>query len=209
MSKRIYILDPGHGGINPSTRQYVTAGKRSPVWSDGSVYYEGVGNREIAKLVGESLKALGISYDFTVRPDVWTDVALTTRAKAADNHIAKSGKKGVMISIHSNGASVASANGFEVFTSPGQTSSDPFADIAFKALKDEFPELKERSDISDGDLDKEAKFTVLTTTKCPAILIESMFHTNEKECKILMSAPGKKRVARAIVAAIQKMELYD
>lgn len=207
MSKRIYILDPGHGGINPQTGLYVTSGKRSPIWPDGSVYYEGVGNREIAKLVGESLKALGISYDFTVRPEVWTDVALTTRAKAADNHIAKSGKKGVMISIHSNGVENQTAHGFEVFTSPGQTSSDKFADIAFLALKDEFTELRPRADTTDGDFDKEAKFTVLTETKCPAILIESMFHTNQKECKILLSLEGKKRIAKAIVSAIQKMEL--
>lgn len=207
MSKRIYILDPGHGGINPQTGQYVTSGKRSPIWSDGSVYYEGVGNREIAKLVGESLKALGISYDFTVRPEVWTDVALHTRTLAADNHIAKSGKPGLLISIHSNGAAVESAHGFEVFTSPGQTASDKFADIAFLAMKQEFPELTQRPDTSDGDYDKEEKLTVLTASKCPAILIESMFHTNQKECKMLMSSEGKKRVARAIVTAIQKMEL--
>lgn len=206
MSKRIYILDPGHGGINPTTGEYVTEGKRSPVWSDGSVYYEGVGNREIALLVGQKLKKKGISYAYTVHPKVWTDVPLRTRAKAADNHISKSGKKGVLISIHSNGFHDPSANGFEVFTSPGQTASDKFADIMYRAFQIDFSAHKMRPDMSDGDYDKEAKFTVLTASKCPAILIETMFHTNERECRILMSQDGKERIAQAIFEGILQME---
>ena len=42
----IVILDNGHGGIHPTTNQYVTAGKRSPKFDDGSVLYEGVNNRD-------------------------------------------------------------------------------------------------------------------------------------------------------------------
>lgn len=206
MSKRIYILDPGHGGLDPLTGKYVTAGKRSPVWSDGSFYYEGVGNREIARLVGEQLAKLGISFNYTVLPTDHRDVALTKRANTADNSIYRSGKKGVLISIHSNGVSNPTAHGFEVFTSPGQTASDKFADVAFHSLQQEFKELSPRPDFTDGDSDKEAKFTVLTASKCPAILIESMFHTNEKECRILMSYNGKQRIANAIVKAIQEME---
>lgn len=204
MSKRIYIIDPGHGGVNPNTGIYVTAGKRSRVWSDGSVYYEGQGNREIAQLVISELKRKGVSYGLTV--DCYTDLGLTKRARKADRLISESGKPGVLISIHSNGVSNPSAHGYEVFTSPGQTSADPFAEIMFEAIGAEFPELRARPDYSDGDADKEAKFTVLTKTKCPAILLESMFHTNEAECKILMSSSGKVRIAKAIVQAILKME---
>lgn len=206
MSKRIYILDPGHEGVNPATGQYVTPGKRSPIWSDGSVYYEGVGNREIVKLIAEMLKKEGISYDFTVRPEDWKFKGLTARANQADALLKKANKPGVLISIHSNGVTNEKANGYEVFTSPGQTASDKFADIAFLAIKAEFPELNQRADLSDGDFDKEEKFTILTASKCPAILIESMFHTNERECRILMSLEGKKRVAKAVVNAILRME---
>lgn len=206
MSKRVYILDPGHGDIDPNTGRYVTAGNRSPVWSDGSVYYEGQGNRAIAKIVGRELSKLGIKYGFTVPIDSFHDLGRTTRANNANKLVTESGIPGVLISIHSNGFSDPAAHGYEVFTSPGQTSADPLAEIMFCSIGEEFPELRPRPDYTDDDSDKEAKFTVLMKTKCPAILIESMFHTNEAECRILMSCKGKKRIAKAIVKAIQKME---
>ena len=34
-SKYVWLLDAGHGGINPDTGEYVTPGKRSPVWQKG------------------------------------------------------------------------------------------------------------------------------------------------------------------------------
>lgn len=206
MSEKTYILDGGHGLINPLTKEYVTPGKRSGILPDGSVYYEGVGNRDIAVRVAAGLKKLNFSFDFTVRPEIWTDVALHTRAKAADNLIAKSGKPGVLISIHSNGFTDPLANGYEVFTSPGQTASDKYADVAFAAFKEDFPDLKPRPDMSDGDVDKEAKFAILLLTKCPAILIESMFHTNPKEVAILNSGSGRQRIANTIIKAIQRMD---
>lgn len=207
MSKRVYILDPGHGGIDPKTGKYVTSGKRSPIWSDGKQYFEGVGNREIVKLIAEGLEKLNISYSFTVCPNDFNDVSLSQRCYLTHLAIKKKNKPGVLISIHSNGHSNEAANGFEVFTSSGQTASDKFADVLFKSFKDEFPELKQRTDTSDGDFDKEAKFTVLTGTRCPAILLESMFHTNERECRILMSKEGQQRIANSVIKAIQEMEL--
>ena len=204
MSKRTYILDPGHGGINPATGQYVTTGKRSPKWADGSVYYEGVGNRQIAELIGSKLKALNIDFAYTVTPSDWTDVSLSTRVHRANLLVAK--KECVLISIHSNAAASSQAHGFEVFTSPGQTNSDALATILYKEFGAAFPELKGRSAMQDGDPDKEELFTMIAGPKCPAMLIETMFHTNEKECKILMSDQGRIRIAQAIVNAIQKME---
>ena len=51
MSKFIWLLDSGHGGLDPDTGKYVTPGKRSPVWNDGSQYFEGVGNRDIVRRI--------------------------------------------------------------------------------------------------------------------------------------------------------------
>lgn len=204
MSKNTYILDPGHGGINPTTWQYVTAGKRSPKWPDGSVYYEGVGNRQIAELVGQELRKRNIDFAYTVTPSDWTDVSLGTRVQRANMLAAKT--PCVLISIHSNAAASSQANGFEVFTSPGQTKSDPLATVLFDEFGKAFPELNGRKNLQDGDPDKEELFTMVAGPKCPAMLIETMFHTNEKECKILMSETGRKRIAQAIVNAIIKME---
>lgn len=207
MSKRVYILDPGHGGINPNTGEYVTPGKRSPRWSDGTILYEGVSNRNIAKKVGEKLKALGIEFAYTVTPTEWQDVSLATRVQRANALAAK--KSAVFISIHSNAGptSPSTANGFEVYTTPGETKSDEYATIFFNEFEKEFPELKARKDMSDGDPDREAHFYVIKGANCPAFLIESMFYTNEKECKLLMKPETEARIASVIVTTIQKIEL--
>ena len=67
----IWLLDAGHGGINPSTGEYVTPGKRSPVWQKGllnmSQYYEGVGNRQIVDKIAAALDILKIPYFKIVR----------------------------------------------------------------------------------------------------------------------------------------------
>lgn len=203
-SNRVYVLDPGHGGINPKTGKYVTSGKRSPEWSDGTIYYEGVGNREIASKVGRNLKALGIAFAYTVVPSDFVDVSLSERVNRV-NLLHKT-KKCVLISIHSNAAKDRSAKGYEVFTSPGQTTSDSLATILFKEFSKIFKQLKGRTAFQDGDPDKEAKFTMVAGPKCPAMLIETMFHTNETECKILLSEEGKEKIATAITNAIVEME---
>ena len=74
----IYILDAGHGGIDENG-DYLTAGKRSPVWHDGKIYYEGEGNRLIVEGIAEKLDKLGIEYHVLV-PEV-EDVALWERVK--------------------------------------------------------------------------------------------------------------------------------
>jgi len=206
-SKNIYILDPGHGGINPATGKYVTAGKKSPVWPDGSIFYEGVGNREIAARTGALLKAAGIDFCYTVTPSDWQDVSLTERCKRAD--LVQKKKPAVLISIHSNAGPNGDrkAHGFEVFTSPGQTGSDQIASIFFNEMKTAFPELTGRPMMGDGDPDKEEKFTMICRPKCRAILIESMFYTNQVECKMLMDPKVQDRIAQVILKTIKKVEL--
>lgn len=199
MSRRVYILDAGHGGINPSTGSYVTGGKRSPLWTDGTIYYEGVGNRQIVALVIAKLQHLGLEHAVTVSPENYEDVGLSARCRIANDIHRSSGKRAVFISVHSNAAESPSGQGFEVFTSPGATSSDGYAKIWLEEHGKAFPALRNRGY-------KEADFTVITKTECPAILIETMFHTNESECRILMSEAGRCRIADAIVSTILRIE---
>ncbi len=202
MSKYYYILDPGHGGLIDNV--YQTSGKRSPIWSDGTQYFEGVGNRQIAKKVGDQLKKLDIDYTYTVDPSNGKDVSLGTRINFV-NKFPSSNK--VLISIHSNGASVESANGFEIFTSAGQTKSDTIATVIFEEFEKEFKESKFRKDTSDGDVDKENPLYITGKSNCPAVLLECFFMTNEKECKeILMTEEGQNRIVKCIVQAICRLE---
>lgn len=206
-SKLTYILDPGHGGINPATGQYVTPGKRSPKLENGSVYFEGVGNRQIAKRVADKLRELNIKFAFTVSPSDWQDTGLSTRVNRANALHATT--PCVLISIHSNasgnGSTFHAGQGYEVFTSPGQTTSDTYANIWFEEMRKEFPTMKGRSDLRDGDHDKEERFTMLGT-RCPAILVEMAFHTNRAEVDLLRIPEGQERLANVIVRTIQRIE---
>lgn len=208
MSKFVWLLDPGHGGIDPKTKEYVTPGKRSPKFKDGSVLYEGVIMRNIVKYIGEMLTMLKIDFHYVVNPTNFKDVDLNQRVKFC-NSMGRT-TSCVVISVHSNahgdGSKFTDANGFEVFTSEGDTKSDKLAEVFINEYKKQLPNIKLRSDLTDKDLDKEANFAMVSKTISPAILIETAFHTNEKEALFLKSAEGQKKIASAIVEGIKKIE---
>lgn len=204
-NKPLVILDAGHGGLDPVNGNYVTSGKRSPIWPDGSVYYEGVGNRKIVKVASDLLLEKGIDTVFTVDPENHLDVSLSKRVKIANKHYLDSNKNAFLISVHSNGYKKESAHGTEVFTSHGETKSDKVATSWMQEFKSMFPEIRQRTDFDDNDIDKEAKFTIIHKTLCPAILIESMFHTNYKESKMLMDPLVRKRIAKVICNTVEKV----
>lgn len=198
MGRFLWILDPGHGGVLDN--EYQTKGKRSPIWDDGTQYFEGEGNRNIATRVGDRLHELDIDYVFTVEPHDPTDVSLSARV-AFCNKLNYKHKIGV--SIHSNGHDNPNAQGWEIFTSKGETTSDKIATIFYNRFMDKFPDRRFRKDTKDGDPDKEANFYILRKTTCPFILLENFFHTNEYECKnILMTEEGQDKIVRAIVESI-------
>jgi N-acetylmuramoyl-L-alanine amidase len=194
MSKPIIILDNGHGMETP--------GKRSPVWSDGKQLFEYEFNRDIVRRIEGALNERGIA-NVVLVPE-WNDIPLTDRVKRA-NEIAKGNKGGaILISVHAN---AGGGTGWEVYTSPGQTKADPLATILYNEAEKEFaPDCwKMRADHSDGDPDKESNFYILTKTSCPAMLSENFFMDTEKDCRFIMSAEGRQRVANVHVRAIEKM----
>lgn len=208
MSKFVWLLDPGHGGIDPKTKSYVTAGKRSPKFKDGSILYEGVAMRNIVKYIGQMLSMLKIDFHYVVDPTNYKDVNLNKRVTFC-NEMNKNAKC-IVISVHSNahgnGSAFTDANGFEIFTSKGDTNSDKIAEIFITEYKKALPNLKLRSDVSDGDHDKEENFAMTKLTNCPSILIETAFHTNLTEATLLASTEGQKQIANAIVQGIKKVE---
>jgi N-acetylmuramoyl-L-alanine amidase len=198
----IVLLDNGHGGL--LNGEYQTPGKRSPVWDDGSQLFEGEFNRAIVARIIESLTALKIPY-ISIVPEI-RDIKLATRIKRA-NDIKEASC--FYLSIHSN---AGGGSGFEVFTSPGETKSDKIATIFGEEFNKTFPDKKLRADYSDGDLDKEESFAVITKTRMPAILTENFFMDNEKECKeILLSKYGRDLIAEFHVNAILRVkdEIYE
>lgn len=192
--KPIVLLDNGHGKE--------TAGKRSPVWSDGSQLFEWEFNRDIVRRIAEKLEADGIPYRVLVPEE--NDISLTERARRANEYAKEFNGKAYVLSIHAN---AGGGTGWEVYTSPGQTPSDAIATVFFEEAGREFvPDgWRMRSDYSDGDPDKEANFAILTKTTCPAVLTENFFMDTEKDCRFIMSEDGRERIANMHVAAIKRV----
>lgn len=182
------LLDFGHG-VN-------TPGKRSPITADGRQLMEFESNRRIGHIVARKLDKKGISNEIIVHE--LFDVKLSQRV-ARVNHIAlRHGVKNcLLLSLHSN---AGGGTGFEFFTSPGKTMSDEYAEIfCEEAAELGFPV---RTDTTDGDKDKEANFTMITDTLCPAILVENLFMDTDKDLEFLLSEDGPEKIADYIVKAI-------
>ena len=202
-SNYLWILDNGHGGMIDGV--YQTPGKRSPVWPDGTQLFEGEFNRAIVDRLVKMCQANNILHVNLV--DTQEDISLSDRVKTA-NQIAKSSPhKCIYVSMHANGFSDESANGWEVYTSPGETKSDGIATILFEKAVREFKGEYMRKSTSDGDPDKESNFYVLVNTTMPAILSENFFMTNYDNChKYLLSEEGRDRIAKIHFEMILQVE---
>ena len=193
-----FIFDNGHGGIIDGV--YQTKGKRSPVWPDKRILYEGEFNRAVVNRLIKKMCEKGYPHKNLV--DTQVDTPLKKRTDAA-NILYKENKNCIYLSVHAN---AGGGTGYEVFTSPGQTNSDKYAEQFIEEFGKEFPELKLRTDIKDGDHDKEERFWVLVETKMPSVLIECAFmDTLNPDCELLMSETGRDRMANAIFKGIERV----
>lgn len=131
------------------------------------------------------------------------DVSLAMRVQTA-NAIYALDKRAMYLSVHGN---AGGGSGWEVWTSVGQTRSDRIATVFYTAMQKEFPGMKYRPDMADGDFDKESNFYVLKNTDMPAILTENFFmDTLNPDCELMMSAEGVRRIAKAHFDAIMDIE---
>lgn len=187
----IIILDNGHG--------LETLGKRSP---DG-VFREYRWCRDFVKLLKSRLEYWGYKVIELVPEE--EDISLTARANRA-NEIYTLHNNCILISIHNNAAGDGSkwynATGWEAWTTPGNTRSDRLAEILYEEA--ELKGLRTRKDLSDLDADKEANFTILTKTKCPAVLTENMFMDSKKDLEFLNSEDGVKTLIDIHLNAVRR-----
>lgn len=198
------FLDAGHGGLDKSGK-YVTAPSKqfqhsNGVFHNGGWFYEGVWNRTLTNRVAAKLDERGINR--IIVSHEYVDIALQYRVDMA-NWYQKNFKRGVFISNHSNASGSGAARGFEVYTTPGVTASDKVAELHWNNVKELMGDrIRYRSDSSDGDHDKEARFFVLTRTSMAAILVEHLFFDNEEDAKLLMDDEIVERFAEAQVRTI-------
>ncbi|MEL6655824.1 MAG: N-acetylmuramoyl-L-alanine amidase [Bacteroidota bacterium] len=200
----LVFLDAGHGGLD-ADGNYVTAPSKQFKHSSGTFhkdgwFYEGVFNRTLTNRVAQKLRDLSIPY-YMVSHE-YKDIHLSYRVDLA-NWYAKKVRKSLYISNHAN-AGGGRARGYEVFTSPGATKSDQVATLHWDNVKELLGDRisRYRSDTSDGDVDKEQRFFVLTRTSMPAILVEHLFFDNLEDAKLLMDDEIVERFAEAQVRTI-------
>lgn len=169
--------------------------------------------RDIAAGVVKRLQAQGFDAELLVPEE--RDVPLTERAARANAWCARLGAENVcLVSIHNNalgnGSRWMTARGWEAWTTKGQTRGDKLADCLYDAARRYLPAgTKIRTDMTDGDRDKEADFTVLRRTKCPAVLTENLFQDNREDVDFLLSPEGREAIVRLHVDGIKAyVKLY-
>ena len=189
---KIILFDNGHGQETP--------GKRSPLWKDGRQLFEWEFNRDLVRRIILKCYNAGIRAVKLVPEE--SDVLLKERCKRANMWYDRCNGNCIVVSIHAN---AGGGTGFEVYTSPGQTKADEIATALIEQLQKDFPEIKMRKDVADGDPDKEAAFYILKHTKAPAILAENLFMDNEADCQLLMTEDFRDKLADSYVSFLKTL----
>ncbi|MGL4736180.1 MAG: N-acetylmuramoyl-L-alanine amidase family protein [Cellulosilyticaceae bacterium] len=191
--KYLVILDAGHG--------MDTAGKRTPLFEDGSFMHE----REFNKAVVQKVINLLKDYDTEV---MWVsesdqDVPLkirSDRANAKYQQVINSyGKKEVgcvFVSVHANASSDKwdTAQGIETF-------AHPESDAGFELAKVLQRRLIALTKLRDRGV-KMANFAVLRQAQMPAALCECGFMNYKKEAELLRRDDYRELCAKAIFEGI-------
>jgi len=201
VSKYIWLLDPGHGGIINGVCQ--TRGKRSPSFPDGSILYEGVFNRDIASRIKALCDADGIECENIINSE--HDVPLATRVSRANaRHAADPRCR--YLSIHANGwgdgITFNSAHGVSSFHYMTSKTGKKMAAALLKHIIQETG-LKSRGVQANMSW---ANFYVLRNTRMPAILSENGFMTNLEDATNLMKDDFRQKIAVAHFNFIKEVE---
>lgn len=172
------ILDPGH----------VEGYNRGAV----SGYYEGTAMYHYACRLADKLRAAGLDVGIT-RTKITDNPSLTARGKQAKG-------ADMFVSLHSNAASSASANGVTVFYSIKRGGDKVHAAALSKGLaglinggtRDRGANTRKGS----GDWDYYTVIQAAVAAGCPHVfLIEHGFHSNKKECTWLMQPANMEAMA--------------
>lgn len=178
MSKQYKVcIDAGHGGSDPG--------------AVNGTKYEKVAALQIAKKVGEKLKAKGVAVKYTRSSDKY--VTLADRCKISNNYGADA-----FISIHLNAATNKDANGIECLRYPK-------VGARTKALASNIQtELIAATGWRDRGVKERSDLYILKRTVASACLVECGFISNLEESKKLFADKWQEKIATAIVKAVEK-----
>lgn len=177
---RIWI-DAGHGGKDPGCIG-PTGLREAPL------------ALQVALRLERLLRAGGHIVGMSRTEDTFVELSERVRlANAFDTDL--------FISLHFNAAANPKADGYEVWTTPGQTHSDRFASVLFPCIGSVCPGPG-RKDLTDGDPDRESPFYVLKHTRAPAVLIEFGFLSHPETEREFMKIGTADKLAMGVAHGI-------
>ena len=166
-------IDAGHGGKDPGAM--------------GALSNEKDNVLKTALAIGIVAEANGIEVVYTRTTDVYLE--LLERAKIANKEDVD-----LFISVHNNSYSDPTVGGIETWHYPGSVNGSKLAEYVHT-------EMINVVDFANRGV-KTAKFTVLSRTRMPAILLELGFISNLEEEKLLMSDAFNEIIANAVVKGV-------
>lgn len=200
-SIKTIVLDPGHGGKAEGAINKALNIKEKDL------------NLKLAKQLAQQLKTLGFTVYLTRDND--KDLSLKERSEFANKREAD-----ILLSIHHNSSPSQTPCGIEIYTYPfaGHPSTERNTPItsdkvvapvntydktstllAFNLQKNIIKQTK----LNDRGV-RRGRMGVLNGLKCPGVLIECGFISNQQEAKILLQENYQKKLIQGICEGIQQ-----
>ena len=167
------LIDAGHGGKDSGA-------------VNGAVYEKDIA-LDIALRLGGLLKGRGHEVLYTRKDD--TFVSLNERVRLANSENAD-----IFISVHTNSAVNADANGTETLVFE---KGERLGRVINKHLSADLG-------LRDRGIKQRKDLAVLNGTKMPAVLVETAFLSNAYEKELLMSASFRQRCAEAMLKGVEE-----
>lgn len=197
------VIDAGHGG------------KDVGAVNERLNLYEKDLALSVALRLGNLLAKLGYKITYTRTNDVY--LSLDERSAAANAHQAD-----LFISIHFNASSTHSVRGVETYTMTPQHQASSSGDPTKNRDKQYYPgndndvwntlvgfytqrELTKLPQAQDRGL-KRARFAVIREARCPALLVEGGFLSNDNEGRLLENSRHQELIAQAITTGISSYQ---
>ena len=168
------VIDAGHGGTDKGS-------------TFESIYEKDI-NLSIAKKIQSFSKGKNVEV-ILVREDD-KEVSLKDRITMINNL-----NPDLLLSIHINNSLDSKANGTEIYYSKANEFYKRALNYADKIISNSVDEIQMKGL-------KEANFTILKNTKCPALMVEVGFLSNMENRGFLTSDEGQQQVAMSILNAI-------
>ncbi|MES2850429.1 MAG: N-acetylmuramoyl-L-alanine amidase [Bacteroidota bacterium] len=184
--KTIVVIDAGHGG-----KDFGAAG------------IDNVYEKDISLALAKKVKELNSNENIEIILTRETDFYQSPQEKADLVNIKKAA---LLVSFHADAATKDSAaikSGINVLVSkdefPNSRESKVLASAMIETFNKNYP-----LPVTQNPVQKQGGIWLLKTSKCPSVLIEAGFITNEKDLAFLQSAKGQETIAANILKGIEK-----